>query len=89
MKIKKELKVQNVGGENIILLQGMHGVDTTKIISLNNTSLWLWNHFTDKDFTTEQVAASLVEKFGINSELAKKDAAIWVETITQNRLVEQ
>lgn len=89
MKIRKELEIQNVGGENIILLQGTHGVDATKIVSLNQTSIWLWEQFTDKIFTTEQVAESLIEKFGIDAELAKKDAATWVDILTQNLLIEQ
>lgn len=89
MKIKKEYKIQNVGGENIILLQGTHGMDATKIVSFNETSLWLWEEFTDKDFTTEQVADSLMEQFGIDAELAKKDAVTWVDLLTQNQLIGQ
>lgn len=89
MKIKNELRVQNIGGENIILLQGTHGVDTTKIVSLNQTSLWLWEVFTDKDFTTDELADSLIKKFGIDPELAKKDAAHWVDVLTRNQLIVQ
>lgn len=89
MKIKKNLKVQSVGGENIILLQGVHGVDTTKIVSLNETSLWLWEHFMEREFDLEQVSGALVEEFGITHELAEKDAAAWVDMMIQNRLIEQ
>lgn len=89
MKIKNELKVQNVGGENIILLQGTHGVDTTKIVSLNETSLWLWNRFADRDFTAEDVADALKDEFGIDSGLAEKDAKTWIDMMVQNRLIEQ
>lgn len=88
MKIKNEFKVRNVGGENVILLQGKHGVDTTKIVSLNETALWLWNRFADRYFTTEQVTDALVEEFGIDRELAKKDAITWVEMMIRNTLIE-
>lgn len=89
MRIRKGFKVQSVGGENIILLQGTYGVDTTKIVSLNETSLLLWSLFEEKDFTVEQVADSLVEEFGIDENLAMKDAANWINTLEQNRLIEQ
>jgi hypothetical protein len=90
MKIRKELTVQNVGGEDVILLQGKHGLDTTKIISLNETALWLWNRFVDRDdFTLAQVADSLVEEFGIDREMAAADAGVWVGMMLQNMLIEQ
>lgn len=89
MKIRKGLKIQTVGGENVILLQGKYGVDTTKIASLNETSLFLWNLYQDKEFTTEQVAISLMEEFGIDNELAIKDAKRWVDILIQNNFIEQ
>lgn len=90
MKIRKELTVQNVGGENVILLQGKHGLDTTKIVSLNETSLWLWSRFAqERDFTVEQVADALAEEFGIDRKLADKDARAWVGMMLQNMLIEQ
>ncbi|NDV67947.1 PqqD family protein [Dysgonomonas sp. 25] len=88
MRIRKGFKVQSVGGENIILLQGTYGVDTTKIMSFNQTSLFLWNLYENKDFTVEQVATSIIEEFGIDRDLALKDAAAWIDALVQNRLIE-
>ncbi len=90
MKIRKELNIQKVGGENVILLQGRHGLDTTKIVSLNETSLWLWNRFADEpDFTVEQVAAALVEEYEIDTKEAAKDAAGWTRMMHSNMLIEE
>lgn len=89
MKIKKNVKVRSVGGENIILLQGTHGLDTTKIVSLNETSLWLWERFADSEFDVGQVAEALASEFGIDKALAEKDAAEWVDMMIRNRLIEQ
>jgi len=88
MRIKKGFKVQSVGGENIILLQGTYGVDTTKIVSFNETSLLLWNLYKDKEFTTDQVASALVEEFDIENDLAIKDAMAWIDVLVQNKLIE-
>jgi hypothetical protein len=90
MKNKKDLTVQNLGGEDVILLQGKHGLDTTKIVSLNETALWLWNRFANMDdFTVEQVAGELASEYGIESELAAADARAWVGMMLQNTLIEQ
>lgn len=89
MKIRKGFKIQSVGGENIILLQGTHGVDTTKIVSFNETSLFLWNIFEDKNFTVEQVANSLIEEFDIDKESAINDAEKWLGSLIKNRLIEE
>ncbi len=90
MKIRKELTVQKVGGENVILLQGHHGLDTTRIVSLNDTSLWLWNRFsTVDDFTEADVAAALAAQWGIEGERAAADAAEWVRTMQSNSLVQR
>ncbi len=90
MKIRKELTVQKVGGENVILLQGRHGLDTTRIVSLNDTSLWLWNRFAGEDnFTEADVAAALIAEWGIDSDRAVADAAAWVRTMRSNSLLER
>ncbi len=74
----------------MILLQGRHGLDTTRIVSLNDTSLWLWNRFaTGDDFTEADVAAALAAQWGIEAERAAADAAEWVRTIRSNSLLER
>lgn len=89
MRIKKGFKIQSVGGENIILMQGTYGVDTTKIVSFNDTSLLLWNLYENKEFTEEHVTMFLIEEFGIEKDLAIKDAKAWINVLVQNRLIEQ
>jgi len=89
MRIRKGFKIQSVGGENIILLQGTYGVDTTKIVSFNDTSLLLWSIYESKEFTIEEIATSLINEFGIEKDLAFKDAVAWIDILIQNRLIEQ
>lgn len=88
MKIRKGFNIQTVGGENIILLQGKFGVDTTKIISFNETSLFLWNLYKDKEFTTDQIAITLMEEYGIDQELATRDAEMWIQTLIQYSIID-
>jgi len=89
MRIRKGFKIQSVGGENIILLQGTYGVDTTRIVSFNETSLFLWSLYEGREFTTEQITISLIEKYDIERDLAIKDAKAWIDILIQNSLIEQ
>ena len=35
MKFKKEYKVRNIAGENVIIMQGELGSDATRVVALN------------------------------------------------------
>ena len=43
MKFKEGYKVRSMAGENVVIMQGTAGSDMTRIISLNDSSLLLWN----------------------------------------------
>ena len=48
-----------MAGENVVIMQGTAGSDMTRIISLNNSSLLLWNELQDKEF---EVYAVVLDK---------------------------
>ena len=49
MKIKQQYKVREMAGEHVVIMQGKFGADMTRIISLNESALYLWNAIYDKD----------------------------------------
>lgn len=89
MKISPKFKLRSIVGENVIIMQGKYGGDMTKIISLNDSSVFLWNKFHETEFTTDDVAAALVEEYGIDEELAGKDARAWCDKIAECGLLEE
>ncbi len=88
MKIKDGYKVREIAGEHIIVNQGIAGVDFTKIISLNGTARFLFETFTDREFTIENVAETLTEKYGICQELAITDAEKWIDGMSKAAILE-
>ena len=88
MKIKDNFKVRKIAGENLIVNQGKSHSDLTKIISLNDTAVYIWTSLLGKDFTTEDAAELLVEKYGIDKATALKDAAKWIETMVREGVIE-
>lgn len=83
MKIKDIYKVREVAGENLVVEQGKLQSDMTKVISLNGTALLLWNELKGRDFTVEDAAHVLVERFGIAHEVAMADAAKWADKLVK------
>lgn len=88
MKIKEQYKVREMAGEHVIIMQGKHGSDLTKIISLNQSALYLWNELQGNEFDTEIVADMLVERYGIDKGVATTDAERWIERLRECNIAE-
>ncbi|MBP9990174.1 MAG: PqqD family protein [Bacteroidales bacterium] len=87
MKINPKFKVRDVAGEHIILLQGKNAGEMTKVVSLNSTSLLLWEQLKDKDFEPLDVVAILLENYDVEEAVALEDAKKWIETLRQNGII--
>lgn len=87
MKIREEYKVRDMAGEHVVIMQGRQGVDMTRIISLNESALYLWNALAGREFETEDAARLLVERYEVDDRTAARDAAAWVAKLRECRLV--
>ena len=81
MRINRNFKIREVAGESIIVNQGKVGTDLTRIISLNSTAKFLYQKMEDREFEVEDAAQALIDEYGIEKELALKDAGKWVESL--------
>ena len=88
MRIKQGYKVREIAGENVVVMPRVNGVDFTRIISLNESALVLWQSLEGSDFTTEDVAEVLTSNFEVDAATAQRDAAQWVERMQECELVE-
>ena len=88
MRIKQGYKVREIAGENVVVMPRVNGVDFTRIISLNESSLILWKALDGSDFTVEDVAGVLTSNFEVDAATAYQDAARWVERMQECDLVE-
>ena len=89
MKFKKEYKVRSMAGENIVIMQGTAGSDMTRIISLNDSSLLLWNELQGKEFEVADVADILTSNYKVDADTAARDAKAWVEKLTECGLIRE
>lgn len=89
MKIKAQYKVREMAGEHIVVMQGRYGADMTKVIALNDTSLWLWNQLQGRDFDADEVCRLLVSHYEVEPEVARRDAEEWIARLEACNLVEK
>lgn len=88
MKIKEQFKVREMAGEHVVIMQGSSFSDLTRIISLNESALYLWNALEGKTFDTIVVANLLAEHYGIDDEIALRDAQRWLDKLDECGLLD-
>ncbi|MBR7043858.1 MAG: PqqD family protein [Prevotella sp.] len=84
MKAKKGFNLRDVCGEQIIVAEGKENIDFSNIISMNESSAYLWKAVQQEPaFTNEQLAQLLTEQYDIDFETALEDAKTlsqqWIE----------
>ncbi len=84
MKTKPGFNIRNVCGQNLIVAEGEENIDFCNIISMNDTSTYLWNNVQKMDgFTVDDMVRLLTEEYDIDEASARKDcielAARWGE----------
>ena len=95
MKAKKGFNLREVCGEQIIVAEGKENLDFTNIISMNESSAFLWNSVQGKEFTIEDLADLLVDNYMIDEntpldrERAKKDAQAMLDQWVEANIVEE
>ena len=83
MRLVEGFRLRDVMGQATVIGEGIGQINFNKLITLNESAAWLWRSVEDKDFDAETLAGLLVEKYGIDMELARKDAEAvmskWIE----------
>ena len=74
MKVKNGFNLREVCGENIIVAEGDGNLDVSNIISMNESSAYLWQEVQKLDnFTIDTLTQLLCEQYEIDEATAKKD----------------
>jgi hypothetical protein len=88
MKIKEILKIREIAGEKIVILEKGTQVEFTNVMVLNETAEWLWHQLVGKEFENSDVSRLLLEKFDVDQAVANQDAQNWIETLKKNEVIE-
>ncbi|WP_321480783.1 PqqD family protein [uncultured Bacteroides sp.] len=87
MRLKKELTLRHIGNEYIIIDPNKGEVDMTKVYSLNETAAWLWQQLKESDFSIEEIATLLLQRYNVDSDRAVADATVLVQKFKEQGLL--
>jgi hypothetical protein len=74
MKQKEGLVLRQICGENVVVAEGLKVVDFGKMVSMNDTAVWVWEKCSELgDFTAEQLADALCQEYNVEPEKALND----------------
>lgn len=88
MKTKKGFRLRNICGENIIAAEGIENIDFSRIISMNESSAFLWKKVEGKEFTEDELVSFLTEEYEVDEETARNDVKQLVAKWQKARIIE-
>lgn len=89
MKTKNGSKLRDICGEHIVVAEGIDNIDFSKIISMNESSAYLWEKVQgEKKFTEDELVKMLLEEYEVDEATAKEDVKKLVEQWTEAQIIE-
>lgn len=88
MKAKPGFNLRVVCGENIIVAEGEENIDFSNIISMNESSAYLWQNIQGKEFTHEDLVDLLTQEYEVDEATALKDVKALTELWLQAEIIE-
>lgn len=89
MKLRKELKLRQIGKDYIIVEPGQDKVDLSKVYTLNETAAWLWEVLHPQEFTKEEMVEKLLEEYEVSEEQASKDVQKLLDIFIAQKLLDE
>lgn len=89
MRIIEGFRLRDVMGQATVIGEGTGQVNFNKLITLNESAAYLWRSVEGREFDESELAALLVEKYGIDETLAAKDSARIAEQWIEAGIVER
>ena len=88
MKAKKGFNLRTVCGEQIIVAEGEENIDFCNIISMNESSAYLWKKIRDKEFSEDDLVKLLIEEYEVDEVTAKSDISSLVKSWLNAGIIE-
>ena len=89
MRVIKGLDHKEVCGISILVPVGEESADFSKLISLNDTSDFLWKQMENGEFTAEELTRSLVAEYDVDAQTASADVETFISPLRKEGLIEE
>ena len=88
MRTKKGFNLRTICGENIIVAEGIQNIDFSRIISMNESSAYLWKSIQGTDFDANTLVELLLKEYEVDEATARRDAEALVKTWLEAGIIE-
>jgi hypothetical protein len=88
MQTKKGFRLRTVCGENIIVAEGIENIDFSRIISMNESSAYLWKQIEGRSFTADELTRLLTDEYEVDAETASHDVNVLIEKWREAGIIE-
>lgn len=88
MRIKKGFVLRELVGQKIVTGEGLEQIDFNKLVSLNSSAAYLWEHLESREFDLETMVDLLLERYDIERSVALKDARALLDNWKSIGLIE-
>lgn len=87
MKIKEGFLLREVAGNTVIVPVGEETVDFNGIITINETSKFIWN-LLEKGIDKEELLRIFLAEYDVSEDVAKADIADFLQILLDNGIME-
>ena len=88
MKTKKGFRLRTICGEHIIAAEGIENIDFSRIISMNDSSAFLWEKVEGKEFTSDELVSLLTNEYEVDEMTARNDVNILIDKWHEAGIIE-
>lgn len=89
MKAKTGFNLRTVCGENIIVAEGEENIDFSNIISMNESSAYLWKNVQGMEsFSHDDLVKLLTDEYEVDEETAMNDVKSLTDLWMQAGIIE-
>lgn len=89
MRIKKGFVLRELAGEKIVSGEGLEQLDFNKIVTLNTSAAYIWEHILNREFDLETMVDLLLDRYDIERSVALQDARRLLDDWISIGLVEE
>lgn len=75
MQVRPGFHLHSVLGNDFLVPMGEDNVDFSELISLNETSLLLWQRMAAAPFTDDDLVALLLQEYDVDEPTARRDVS--------------
>ena len=87
MRLKASLQHLNVGKDHFIIDPDGGAINLTDLYAMNEAAAYLWDQFSNRDFTPEEMAGQLAATYDVSPEQALTDVRQLLQTWDEDGLI--